>query len=202
MPRRFLRDYDLIVDGSDNFATRYLTNDVAVFARQAERLRLDLSLRRAGDGLRAASRRSLLSLSFSRAAVAGVRAKLRGSGSARRAAGNRRHDPGDGGVEVDSRHRRNAARPVAAFRCAEDEVPRIQSAARSGMSGLRRRADDHGADRLRGFLSGAPAAESLRREKSTSQTLQRKLASGGAGAFCSMCASRLNGRSRGSKART
>ncbi len=29
-----LADYDLIVDGSDNFATRYLTNDVAVFARK------------------------------------------------------------------------------------------------------------------------------------------------------------------------
>lgn len=29
-----LRDYDLIVDGTDNFATRYLSNDVAVFARK------------------------------------------------------------------------------------------------------------------------------------------------------------------------
>ncbi len=29
-----LRDYDLLLDGSDNFATRYLTNDVAVFARK------------------------------------------------------------------------------------------------------------------------------------------------------------------------
>ncbi|CAN5387788.1 molybdopterin-synthase adenylyltransferase MoeB [soil metagenome] len=29
-----LQDYDLIVDGTDNFATRYLSNDVAVFARK------------------------------------------------------------------------------------------------------------------------------------------------------------------------
>jgi len=29
-----LRDYDLIVDGTDNFATRYLSNDVAVFSRK------------------------------------------------------------------------------------------------------------------------------------------------------------------------
>jgi molybdopterin/thiamine biosynthesis adenylyltransferase/rhodanese-related sulfurtransferase len=29
-----LRDYDLIVDGTDNFVTRYLSNDVAVFARK------------------------------------------------------------------------------------------------------------------------------------------------------------------------
>src|SRR5256714_9628656 len=31
---KILRDYDLIVDGTDNFATRYLSNDVAVFARK------------------------------------------------------------------------------------------------------------------------------------------------------------------------
>ncbi len=31
---QILRDYDLIVDGTDNFATRYLSNDVAVFARK------------------------------------------------------------------------------------------------------------------------------------------------------------------------
>ena len=30
--QQILRDYDLIVDGTDNFATRYLSNDVAVFA--------------------------------------------------------------------------------------------------------------------------------------------------------------------------
>ena len=30
--QEILRDYDLIVDGTDNFATRYLSNDVAVFA--------------------------------------------------------------------------------------------------------------------------------------------------------------------------
>lgn len=29
-----LRNYDLVVDGTDNFATRYLSNDVAVFARK------------------------------------------------------------------------------------------------------------------------------------------------------------------------
>ncbi len=29
-----LRDYDLLLDGSDNFATRYLANDIAVFARK------------------------------------------------------------------------------------------------------------------------------------------------------------------------
>lgn len=32
--QEILVDYDLILDGSDNFATRYLANDVAVFARK------------------------------------------------------------------------------------------------------------------------------------------------------------------------
>src|SRR4051794_40578674 len=31
---QIVADYDLIVDGSDNFATRYLSNDVCVFARK------------------------------------------------------------------------------------------------------------------------------------------------------------------------
>src|ERR1044071_7418600 len=31
---RIVADYDIIVDGSDNFATRYLSNDVSVFAKK------------------------------------------------------------------------------------------------------------------------------------------------------------------------
>ena len=46
-----LRQYDLIVDGTDNFATRYMVNDAGVLPRQALRLGLDLPLRRPGVGL-------------------------------------------------------------------------------------------------------------------------------------------------------
>src|SRR5262249_37568555 len=31
---QIVADYDVVVDGSDNFATRYLSNDVCVFARK------------------------------------------------------------------------------------------------------------------------------------------------------------------------
>ena len=48
--------YDLIVDGTDNFATRYMVNDAAVLPRQAVRLGLDLPLRRPGLGLLADAR--------------------------------------------------------------------------------------------------------------------------------------------------
>ena len=42
-------EYDLIVDGTDNFATRYLVNDAAVLLGQAVRLGVDLPLRRPGS---------------------------------------------------------------------------------------------------------------------------------------------------------
>src|ERR1043166_5759205 len=32
--QQIVADYDVVVDGSDNFATRYLSNDVCVFARK------------------------------------------------------------------------------------------------------------------------------------------------------------------------
>ena len=43
--------YDLIVDGTDNFATRYLVNDACVLLGQALRLGLDLPVRRPGQRL-------------------------------------------------------------------------------------------------------------------------------------------------------
>ena len=43
--------YDLIVDGTDNFATRYLVNDACVLLEQAVRVGLDLPLRRPGLGV-------------------------------------------------------------------------------------------------------------------------------------------------------
>ena len=43
--------YDLIVDGTDNFATRYMVNDAAYFLGHPLRLGLDLPLRRAGLGV-------------------------------------------------------------------------------------------------------------------------------------------------------
>ena len=57
-----------------------------------------------------------------------------------------------GSDQADHRRGRTTRRPAAAFRRAEDEIPRIQTAPRSGVSGLRRESDDHRADRLRAIL--------------------------------------------------
>ena len=87
--------YDVILDGTDNFPTRYLDERRVRAARQAERLRQHLPVRRAGVGVRDQGR-SVLSLPVSRAAAAGPRAELRRRRRARRAAG---------------RHRRRSRRP-------------------------------------------------------------------------------------------
>ena len=44
-----LRDYDVVVDGTDNFPTRYLVNDACVLLEEAERVRIDFSVRGAGN---------------------------------------------------------------------------------------------------------------------------------------------------------
>jgi adenylyltransferase/sulfurtransferase len=134
-----LRDYDLVIDGSDNFATRYLTNDVAVFARKpcvyGSIFRFDGQATVFAPHLGGACYRCVFPEPPDPGAVpscaeAGVLGVL------------------PGGAQAHPRSGRNAPRPTAAFRCAEDEIPRIQSAARSRVPGLRRHADDHRADRL------------------------------------------------------
>jgi adenylyltransferase/sulfurtransferase len=46
------KPYDVILDGTDNFPTRYLVNDACVIAGKAERVRQHLPVRRAGVGVR------------------------------------------------------------------------------------------------------------------------------------------------------
>ena len=48
-------DYDLVIDGTDNFPTRYLVNDACVLLGQAERVRQHLPLRGPGVGVRDAT---------------------------------------------------------------------------------------------------------------------------------------------------
>ncbi len=117
--------YDVVLDGSDNFPTRYLSSDVCVFAEQAEHLRLRFSLRWTDDGFRPASRRSVLSLPFPRAASGGHGAKLRGGGRIGGLARNHRAVASDRDAQAHSRFRRLVSRTLAALRRFKDEVSRI-----------------------------------------------------------------------------
>ena len=49
-----IKDYDLVIDGSDNFDTRYLVNDACYLGGQDQRPRLHLPVR--GHGHRASPR--------------------------------------------------------------------------------------------------------------------------------------------------
>ena len=146
---RILDDgWDLIVDGADNFPTRYLVNDASVWRGIPGRPRLDLPLRGPGHGVQAA-RRAVLPLPLPRAAAAGARAVVRRGRRARRAAGHRRLAADQRGDQARGRDRRAADRPAAALRRALRP-----SSARCGSSAT----------------PIAPSAATTRRSPSTSTT--------------------------------
>ena len=101
-----LKDYDIIVDGTDNFPTRYLVNDACVLLGKpnvyGSIFRFEGQITVFGS-----PGRPLLPLPLSRAASAGTCAVLRRRRSAGRAAGNRRHDPG--GRNAEAHHRQGRA---------------------------------------------------------------------------------------------
>ena len=127
--------YDIVADGSDNFATRYLVSRCLLSGAQAAGVRGGRALRRLCDDVqaaRAASRRRAvahLPLPVSRVASSGHRGQLRRGGRARRRCRRGRRSAGDGGVEGDCRHRRKSGRPPSHLRCA-------RPALRAGEDGL------------------------------------------------------------------
>ena len=124
-----IEGYDMIVDGVDNFPTRYLLNDATVRLRHPGRLGLDPRLRRPAQRLQAL-RGPVLPLPLPPAAAGRARAVLRRQRRARRAAGHDGPAAGDRGRQADPRRRRAADRPPADVRRARRDRHRAQGPAR------------------------------------------------------------------------
>ena len=112
-----ISSYDIVADGSDNFATRYLTNDACFFAKRplvfAALGPFDgyLTTFRAFEKRRGWQAVPQLSMYFSRSSSAGDGCELLGGGRSRRHCGCDGNAAGDRGAEGTDRRWRIDGRP-------------------------------------------------------------------------------------------
>jgi hypothetical protein len=155
-----LKDFDVVADGTDNFATRYLVNDACVLLGKpnvyASIFRFEGQARssgpRRGPAIAACSpsrRRRTCSL-------------LRGGRSPRGPAGSPRRSSGDGNDQADPRNRGASDREAPAGRRARDALPRDAGAEGSAVRRVRAQPDGDGSDRLRRVLRRSRASGIVR----------------------------------------
>ena len=146
---RIISGYDVILDGTDTFETRYILNDAAVAAGIPVIHASRLPLRGPAHHLRPV-RRPVLPLPVPDPAAARARARLLRGRRPRRRAGHPRPAPGERGAQGAPRDRHDARRPAAPVRCPRDRVHRAEAPPRPGMPGLlgqgRRRAQGRPSD--------------------------------------------------------
>ncbi len=161
-----LKDYDVIIDGADNFPSRYLLNDAAlklgkpVIHASIYRFEGQVTAFIPNQGpcyrcLYPSPPPADMAPSCQEAGVLGV---LPGRG--RRAAGDRGH-------QVHRGHRQVAGRPPADVRRLEHQVPRDEAASRSGLPHLRRRREARvdRADRLPAVLQRHDLSDAWHRSR-------------------------------------
>ena len=151
-----LKDYDLVVDGTDNFPTRYLVNDACVLLGKPNVY---------GSIFRFEGQATVFAYEAAPAIAASIRASTtRLSPKLRRGwrpgilpapsdlSGHRSR-------QADSRNRRTTGRTPAAVRRARNALPRTQTAQESRVPYLRRAPDNHQADRLPSVLRRAATSD-------------------------------------------
>ena len=93
-------NYDIVVDGTDNFPTRYLVNDACVMSRKPYVYGSIFQFEGQASDLRGRAR-PVLPLPLSGAAAARPRSELRGGRRPRRAPRDHRHHPGSRDAQAD-----------------------------------------------------------------------------------------------------
>ena len=147
-----IRRYDIVVDGTDNFPTRYLTNDACVLLKKpnvyGSIFRFEGQASVFAPHLGGPCYRCL----YPEPPPPGMVPSCAEGGVLGVSAGHHRLHSGHGDSEAGARQGQFAGRPAAAVQRARHEIPRTEAPARSAMPGLRRASDDHGIDRLRTVL--------------------------------------------------
>ena len=153
--QRLIEGYDVILDGTDTFETRYVLNDAAVAAgipvmhASVFRFEGQLTTFIPYEG-------PVLSLPVPDPATARARPGLLGRGRARRRPRHPRSPPDQRGAQGAARYRQHARRSARAVRRARDRVHRVAAPARPAVPGVLGR-------RGRGSQGRAPVVRRERR---------------------------------------
>ena len=149
--------YDLIVDGTDNFATRYMVNDAAYFLKIPYVWGSIYRFDGQASVFWPTARRAQATRPATAASTPSRRRRAWSPAAPRAAcwaccARQHRLDPGQRGDQAAHRHRRAAGRQADDLRRPRDGVPQAQGPQGPQLRAVRREPHGHRADRLRDLL--------------------------------------------------
>ena len=138
-----IADYDVVVDGSDNFGTRYLVNDACYLAGKPQ-VHGSIFQFEGMASVFAPNQGPCYRCLYPTPPPPGPGALVRGGGRAGRAAGDDRPGAGDRDDQAAARPRRAAGGSPAHLRRARHALPRGAAAPRPGLPAVRRGAEHQG----------------------------------------------------------